>query len=132
MFQGLERELRFVAVRSRGPGGQNVNKVSSAALCTWDYKNSAFHFDRILLGERLKNQINKDGLVYLRSDEFRDFEQNKRRCIEKLSAMIAAALHRPKRRIKTKPTFASKVRRQNTKAQRGEIKKSRTKVRISR
>lgn len=127
----LAREVQFVAVRSRGPGGQNVNKVSSAALLYWDFQSSSLlnEHQKLLLRLKLDSAINKEGQIYLRSDEFRDLEENKRRCLEKLALMIRQALHRPKKRVATKPTKASKLRRQKAKTRRSEIKSWRGKVR---
>lgn len=126
----IAKEVIFTAVRSRGPGGQNVNKVSSAAFLVWDYLTS----QGLTLEEKgrvriqLKNIINRENQIYLRSDEYRDLERNKTRGFKKLIALLQAALHREKPRKKTKPTKASKVRKLETKRNRGEIKKNRGKV----
>ena len=126
----LRHEVFFKAVRSRGPGGQNVNKVSSAALLYWDYQYSRLltEFQKQKLSQRLSAMINSDNQIYLRSDEFRDLEQNKSRCLEKLSDAITAALHVPKKRKPTKPTYSSKQKRHEGKKSRGEIKRLRGKV----
>lgn len=123
-------EIQFTAVRSRGPGGQNVNKVSSAAQLNWAYLYSdAFtDYQKTLITEKLESHINKQGVLYLRSDEFRDLERNKARCLEKLKDLLAMAFHRPKPRRKTKPTKASKKKRIESKKQRGEVKKTRQKI----
>lgn len=127
MQERIWSEVWFVAVRSRGPGGQNVNKVSSAALLIWDLENSRMvtEFQRRVLRAKLGSYFNRDGYIQLRSDEFRDLERNKSRCVEKLLLIIEKALHQPKRRIATKPTMASKVRRVNSKRQRSEVKSMR-------
>ena len=126
----LRPEVFFKAVRSRGPGGQNVNRVSSAAILFWDYRHSVLlsREQKELVQQKMASLINSEGLVYLRSDEFRDLERNKSRCLEKLAQLVAQALHVPKKRKATKPTRASKQRRRESKAIRGETKKLRQKV----
>lgn len=123
-FARLTDELQFVAVRSRGPGGQNVNKVSSAACLYWNYRTSeaVTDWEKRRIGERMAGWINRDHQVFLRSDEFRDLEQNKSRCIEKLHELLRRAFHQPKARKATKPTRASKERKLEAKARRGKIK----------
>jgi ribosome-associated protein len=129
-FARIKTEIQIVAVRSRGPGGQNVNKVSSAAQLFWNYETSAglSFYEKQLVAEKLANLINSEQQVYLRADEYRDLERNKARVIEKLEMFLLKALHRPKTRRPTKPTRASKVRKLEKKSRRGEVKKGRQKV----
>lgn len=124
------KEIHFSATRSRGPGGQNVNKVSSAAQLTWHVATSESFTEeqKLQLLLKLENYINQKGELYLRSDEFRDLERNKARCLEKLENLIAKALHKPKPRKKTRPTRSSQIKRVEGKKQRGEVKKTRQKV----
>lgn len=126
----VRSEVFFKAVRSRGPGGQNVNKVSSAAVLYWDYSYSRLLTEqqKHRLAQKLQGLINSENQVYVRSDEFRDLEQNKSRCLEKLVTMVNQALHIPKKRKATKPTFASKQKRRESKSRRGETKKLRRRV----
>lgn len=126
----FRREVLFKAVRSRGPGGQNVNKVSSAAQMTWAFEHSLLlnEQQKYRVREKLHNLITGEGVLMLRSDEFRDLERNKARCLEKLAAFVASALHVPKKRKATKPTRSSQVRRRDEKSKRGEVKKMRGKV----
>jgi ribosome-associated protein len=125
--EDLAREVSFQAQRSRGPGGQNVNKVASAVLLTWDYSTSALldADQKARVGEKLAAALNSRGEIQLRSDEFRDQERNKARALEKLAERLAAALFVPKKRRATKPTKASRIRRQETKTQRSRTKKLR-------
>ncbi|HEX4925616.1 MAG TPA: alternative ribosome rescue aminoacyl-tRNA hydrolase ArfB, partial [Bdellovibrionales bacterium] len=118
---------KFEAVRSRGPGGQNVNKVSSASLAFWNVEASTLFSpeQKERIREKLQNHLNKSGEVFVRSDEFRDLERNKTRSLEKLRQMIALALHKPKPRRATKPTRSSKMKRLESKKRRGETKKLR-------
>lgn len=126
----LRSEVRFDAVLSRGPGGQNVNRTASAAQCYWAFEDSyLLNFEeKARVRSKLANMINSEGLLYLRADEFRDLERNKSRCIEKLIAHVTAALHVPKKRKKTKPTYSSQVKRRDSKTRRGEIKKNRKRI----
>lgn len=123
-----EIELEFV--RSRGPGGQHVNKTNSAAMLRWNVTVSKVIKEetRQTLLEKLSNQITSDGDILIRSDEFRDQDQNRQRCLEKLDEMIDRALFVPKARKATKPTFSSKVKRKESKRHRGDIKSKRGKV----
>lgn len=126
----LRSEVYFKAVRSRGPGGQNVNKVSSAAILYWDFLHSLIlnEDQKTRLMGKLAGLINSEDQIYVRSDESRDLEQNKNRCLDKLAALVAQALHVPKKRKATKPTYSSKVKKRETKARRSETKRLRKKV----
>lgn len=125
----LQREVIFKAVRSRGPGGQNVNKVSSAALLIWyfEYSDLLTEEEKRRLREKAANSITSEGTIQLRSDEFRDLERNKKRCLEKLVSLVRASLFVPKKRKATKPTRSSKIKRRESKARHSDLKKSRKK-----
>ena len=129
-FQAILNEIKIVAIRSRGPGGQNVNKVSSAAQLFWNFRDSIGLNDseKWLVQQKLYNCINNEDQVYLRADEYRDLERNKARAVDKLEAMLTQALHKPKPRKATRPTRASKERKLEGKSRRGDIKKGRKKV----
>ncbi|MGE0527547.1 MAG: alternative ribosome rescue aminoacyl-tRNA hydrolase ArfB [Bdellovibrionales bacterium] len=131
--EDLRREVHFQAVRSRGPGGQNVNKVSSAAQLYWSYGDSMLFSDaqKARIGRKLERQINSEGQLYLRCDEFRDLERNKSRCLEKLMDLIRSALHVPKRRKPTKPTLSSRIKRKESKQRRSEVKRQRQKPKLT-
>ncbi len=120
-------EIRFEAVRSRGPGGQNVNKVSSAAILYWHIgaSNAVSFLEKDRLYLKLARWINKEGEIHLRSDMHRDLEQNKRQCRERLGELLEEAFHVPKERKATKPTWGSRERKLTAKRHRGEIKKTR-------
>lgn len=126
----IRKELKFVAALSRGPGGQNVNRTASAAQLYWDFRSSLglSEDEKILLENKLVNLINNEGLIFLRSDESREFLRNRERCVEKLMRHIQRALHKPKARKATKPTRASRERRHQTKRRRSEVKKTRQRV----
>ena len=126
----IEREIEWAAVTSRGPGGQNVNKVASAALLTWPFRRSSALSDeqKDLIAVKLHTRINQLNEFYLRSDEYRDFPRNKDRCLEKLKQLVGHALHKPKARKATKPTRASRLKRKESKKKRAEVKRNRGKV----
>lgn len=126
----FRREVIFKAVRSRGPGGQNVNKVSSAAQVNWDLEHSLLFTpeQKARLRVKLAPLMTNEGYIQFRADEFRDLERNKTRCLEKLAELVAQALFVPKKRKATKPTYSSQRKRVESKSHRGEIKKLRKKV----
>jgi ribosome-associated protein len=122
-----EAELRLSFARSSGPGGQNVNKVSSKAVLHFDALRSpslpSEVRERFLT--RYKSRVTTAGEVVIHSDEFRDQPRNIEACYDKLRAMILAVLRPPKKRRPTKPTRGSKVRRLKEKKSRAAIKQGR-------
>lgn len=123
------KDILFKATLSRGPGGQNVNKVHSAAFMLWNFEESSLQPEiKETIRTKLAQHINKSGLLFIRSDELRDLEKNKKRCLEKLKVLLRAALHKPKARKKTRPSFASVNKRIASKKNRSEIKKGRKKL----
>ena len=105
-------EFELTYVRSSGPGGQNVNKVNSKAVLRWNVLSSpSLSVDtraRIMI--RLRTQITVGGDIVISSDRFRDQIRNREDCFEKFVQLIAAAVHIPKRRKKTKPSYSSQRR----------------------
>jgi ribosome-associated protein len=120
-------ELSFAFARSGGPGGQNVNKVSSKAELRWNPVQSTAlgADDRAWLLERLGRRLTNDGTLIVTSTLTRDQIQNRDDAISKLTLIVRAALDRPKHRRATKPTRASKRRRVADKRHRSEVKKQR-------
>jgi ribosome-associated protein len=120
-------ELRLSFARSGGPGGQNVNKVSSKAVLHWDVLNSpSLPPDvRARFTEANPTRITKAGAVVIHSEEYRDQPKNIQACYDKLREMIVAVLRPPKKRRATRPTKGSKVRRLNEKKQRSQTKAGR-------
>jgi len=126
----LSSEAIFSAITSRGPGGQNVNKVASAAQLKWNVRTTKLLSEdeiNIVLA-KLARRLNSFHEVIVRSDEFRDLPRNKTRALEKLAILIEECLKNPKERKPTLPTRASKKRRLEKKARRGEIKTTRRAV----
>ena len=122
--------IRIRYIRSRGPGGQNVNKVNTRAQLSFDLKGcpeiSAAAKKRlvILSGRRL----NKQGTIIIESDRFREQNRNRQECLNRLRQLIRKSLIAPKIRRKTKPTTASKHKRLSDKKHRGNTKSLRGKV----
>ena len=122
-----DEELEWKFIRSSGPGGQNVNKVASAAQLRFLLpQNSSLPVAarnrlRRLAGQKLID----DGSILFKSMSERTQEGNRRAALERLEALLRAALTEPKIRKKTRPTKASKERRIDSKKRRGSTKQSR-------
>jgi ribosome-associated protein len=122
-----ETELTWSFARSGGPGGQNVNKVSSKAILRWNLGANTTLPDEArhrLRGLERRRITTEDELI-ITSQTYRDQERNKQDCLDRLRAMILRALVVPKVRKATKPTRASKRRRLAEKKRRGETKAAR-------
>lgn len=126
-YSQVQSEVVLTAQRSRGPGGQHVNKTNSAAELRWNYQNSYVlnEEQKRLVGLKLSSFINKENELLLRSDTFRDLESNKKEVLKKLMQLLARAFKKEKPRVAT-PTYGSKQRRHSEKKKRSEIKKGRT------
>lgn len=122
-----ELDERFV--RASGPGGQNVNKVSTAVELRFNVLASSLPDDvRMRLIALAGKRINQEGVLLIDSREHRTQAQNREAARARLAALVLAATVRPKRRRKTKPTKAAKERRIESKKKRSEIKSGRGKV----
>jgi ribosome-associated protein len=123
-----EREIQEDFVRASGPGGQNVNKVSTAVQLRFDVARSPSLPDpvrarlMILAGRRLT----QDGVLILSAERYRSQRRNRDDALERLIELIREACEEDKPRRPTRPTLASKKRRLDSKQRRGETKKLRT------
>ena len=122
-----DEELEWKFVRSSGPGGQNVNKVSSAVQLRFllPRNTSLPGAVRWRLRRLAGRKLVDDGSILIAARSERSQEQNRRAALGRLEAMIREALIEPKIRRKTRPTLASRERRIDTKKKRGNTKRQR-------
>ena len=124
-----EEEVEFTAMRAQGPGGQNVNKVSSAVHLRFDIGASSLP---AAVKERLLalpgRRVSKDGILVLKAQSARTQEQNKALALARLEEIVAEASQVPEIRRPTKPTYGSKQRRLEGKTIRSQVKATRRRV----
>ena len=118
-------------VRASGPGGQNVNKVASAVQLRFNARGCSDlpPYAKAKLIRIAGYRATNDGIIIIEAKEFRDQPRNRTAARERLLAMILEALERPKRRVPTRPTLASKRRRIEGKQKRSRLKSTRGRVR---
>lgn len=121
-----ERELQIDFIRSSGPGGQNVNKVATAAQLRFDVRASSLPDDvKARLIHLAGKRITSDDVLLIEAKRFRTQDQNREDAIQRFVELVQQSLVKPKARKKTKPTAASKEERLKEKKRKGEIKKIR-------
>jgi ribosome-associated protein len=124
-------EIAESASRSRGPGGQNVNKTETRVTLHWNARASRAlrPEQRARLLARLAGRLTREGELVVRSDVHRSRARNRDAARERLAELVRAALAREKPRRRTKPTRASAERRLSGKRERSERKRARGRVR---
>jgi ribosome-associated protein len=124
-----EEEVEFTAMRAQGPGGQNVNKVSSAVHLRFDIRASSLPQD---VKERLLalpgRRVTRDGVLVIKAQSSRSQDQNRALALERLQAFVDEASVVQAVRKPTRPTYASKQRRLQDKSIRSEVKAARRKL----
>lgn len=122
-----EAELEERFIRSSGPGGQNVNKVSTAVELRFDVARSAALPSpvKVRLGRLAGRRLTDEGVLVLRADRFRTQERNREDARDRLIALIREATVVPKRRVKTRPSRGSQERRLQSKQRHGQTKRRR-------
>lgn len=121
-----ERELQIDFIRSSGPGGQNVNKVATAAQLRFDVRASSLPDDvKARLIHLAGKRITSDDVLLIEAKRFRTQDQNREDAIQRFVELVQQSLVKPKARKKTKPTAASREERLKEKKRKGEIKKLR-------
>lgn len=122
-----DTELQYDFIRASGPGGQNVNKVTSSVQLRFDIHNSPSLTSEVK--ERLiklaGSRVTEDGILIIEAKRYRTQEQNRYDATQRLITWIQKALEKPKERKATRPSITAKAARMDDKKKHGEIKRIR-------
>ena len=122
-----EDDIDIAFVRASGPGGQNVNKLATAAQLRFNTGTIALPEDpRVRLARLAGQRMTKEGVIVIHAQRFRTQERNRSDAIDRLLELLRESLVRPTPRRATKPTLGSKQRRLEGKKRRGDIKAGRS------
>ncbi len=128
MRNELYQEISFEFTRSRGAGGQHVNRTESAVILRWNLLEtrafSAIEKDRLIY--KLSSQLTKEGELLVRAEVHRDQDSNRKEAVRKFEEILEKALFVPKKRIKTKPTKSSQRKRLDSKKKDSQKKRMRS------
>ena len=124
-----ETELEFIASRSGGPGGQNVNKVSSRVTLRFDLERTTALTaeQRQRVRQKLSSRISSEGVLQISSQRTRSQDLNREDAVARFAELLRGALHEDKARVKTKATRSSREERLKEKRIRTSVKQARAK-----
>jgi ribosome-associated protein len=122
-----DNELTFTFIRASGPGGQNINKVATAAQLRFDVSNSPSLPAEVKarLGKLAGARMTQEGVLVIEAKRYRTQEKNRADALLRLTGLLAKAAHRPRVRHATRPSLAARDKRVEFKKKRGAVKKQR-------